>query len=342
MHRTSELIQRNAHRIEAGNALLVNPPDGGVVRTLARQGVSVRCFSQSFRTCRALQAEGIEVEFGALPSADEAADLVIVFMPREKARLRLLLHAVAAALDDTGVLWLVGENRSGIKSSPCHVGEWFGKVGKLDAARHCVIMEAHEPASVEEPDLDKWTQQWSVEFDGGFLPMASLPGVFAQGRLDPGTRCLLEQLPTLHSGQRLLDFGCGAGVLGICANRRQPGLDVTMLDDDALAIESARRSAKLNDGTPHLVASDGFSALDPEQDRFHWIVSNPPFHRGSATDYTVVEQFITRAGRHLLPNGNIMLVANRHLPYERLLHAAFGKVRTMAESGGFKVLLAHR
>ena len=38
----------------------------------------------------------------------------------------------------------------------------------------------------------------------------------------------------------MLDFGCGAGVLGAALKRRYPDSQVTMLDVDAFAVASSR------------------------------------------------------------------------------------------------------
>ena len=38
--------------------------------------------------------------------------------------------------------------------------------------------------------------------------------------------------------------------------------------------------------------------------------------------------------------GEFWLVANRHLPYEATLARRFGAVRSVAEHGGFKVIVA--
>ncbi|MBS7676150.1 methyltransferase, partial [Vibrio cholerae] len=77
------------------------------------------------------------------------------------------------------------------------------------------------------------------------LKVVSLPGVFSHGRLDRGTELLLEHLDKLPSGN-LLDFGCGAGVLGAAVKRRYPHNTVTMLDVDAFAAASSRLTLAAN------------------------------------------------------------------------------------------------
>ena len=71
------------------------------------------------------------------------------------------------------------------------------------------------------------------------------------------------------------------------------------------------------------------------------IVSNPPFHtQGRADRPDIGRRFIAVAAQALRPGGRIWLVANRHLPYESVLDASFGEVRTVAQRDGFKVIEA--
>ena len=75
--------------------------------------------------------------------------------------------------------------------------------------------------------------------------------------------------------------------------------------------------------------------------RYDFIVSNPPFHahgRGDRPD--IGRAFIAAAAAALNPGGRLWLVANRHLPYEAVLDANFGSVRTVAQQQGFKVIEA--
>jgi 16S rRNA (guanine1207-N2)-methyltransferase len=71
------------------------------------------------------------------------------------------------------------------------------------------------------------------------------------------------------------------------------------------------------------------------------IVTNPPFHTGSREDRPDIgRRFITVAAEALNPGGRLLLVANRHLPYESVLNASFGTVRLLAQEHGFKIIEA--
>jgi 16S rRNA (guanine1207-N2)-methyltransferase len=79
-----------------------------------------------------------------------------------------------------------------------------------------------------------------------------------------------------------------------------------------------------------------------EVDRFDWIVSNPPFHRGVRNDFDVAAAFFREAGTFLRETGRMVVVFNRHLPYPQWLQGAFGSVERLAESGEYTVIEAGR
>ncbi|HBO38159.1 MAG TPA: 16S rRNA methyltransferase, partial [Pasteurellaceae bacterium] len=79
----------------------------------------------------------------------------------------------------------------------------------------------------------------------GELTIYSLPGVFSANELDAGTDLLLS---TLNAGicGRVLDLGCGAGVIGSYIKKSNPQADVTMSDIHAMAVASAQRTLAEN------------------------------------------------------------------------------------------------
>ncbi|MEJ8568238.1 methyltransferase [Elongatibacter sediminis] len=291
---------------------------------------------------------------------------IILFLPREKDRLEMLLHACASTMAQDAQLWLVGENRAGIKSAARRLATRFNRVEKLDSARHCVLFRAAEPLPGTPFDVADYRQQWELQLPpglpGGVLRIESLPGVFAHGRLDGGTALLLkflgENFAALKISGHCLDFGCGAGIIGLALLRANPELDMTLVDSNAAALLSAARSLQANglasappatgenipaqpENEPrvHLKAADGLPAEGPALD---WIISNPPFHQGVDTDFDVARQFFTRAAARLKKTGKMLLVCNRYLPYENWLEKSFQALEKPAENRDFKILLARR
>jgi len=335
----SQLILRNEARIPSGPVVLVNPPRDALLRELERSDRPVRASTQDFGDFRWLMAAGADARFEAIPTFGPGECSVILCLPREKDRLDMLLHAIAAQLAPQAGLWLVGENHGGIKSSARHLRRHFGLVATVANARHCGLLEAAGLLETQPFHLDDYAVEWVVSFASKTIRLCSLPGVFAHGRLDPGTRLLLDTLEDIRPGGRVLDFACGSGVIGLAVLSGSSRAELTLLDSSALALESSRRSLAINSAGAELLPSDGLSELTG---RFDWIVSNPPFHRGIRNDLSVAEEFFHRAGTFLTERGKIVVVFNRHLPYFRWLQTAFDRVERLVGSGEFAVIQASR
>lgn len=345
MESTSQLILRNEARLPSGPMLLIDAPRDGLLQQLQGPERAVRVSTQDFGSFRWFRAGGAEAAYEAVPTLAGDERTIILNLPREKERLEMLLYAVASQMSAGARLWLVGENRAGIKSAGRYLQLAFERVATLDKARHCGLLEAAGSLSGTSFNADDYTREWRVTHSGHEIRLHTLPGVFAHGRLDGGTALLLEALEGLQPSGRVLDFACGSGVVGLAllaAAERE--LQLTLLDSSALAIESARRSltaSGLDAQAVTLLPSDGLCELGPGA-RFDWIVSNPPFHRGVRTDLDVAAGFFRHAGTFLAENGRMVIVFNRHLPYAPWLQSAFQSVERLAESGEFTVMRVSR
>lgn len=169
-------------------------------------------------------------------------------------------------------------------------------------------------------DLGLWTQ----------------PGVFSWDRLDAGSRLLMSILPRLAG--KGADLGCGIGILShaILASPAVARLD--LVDIDRRAIAAARRN--VDDARAHFHWADARTA--PELQGLDFVVTNPPFHDGGEEDRALGQAFIRRAHAVLRRGGVLWLVANRHLPYERVLTPLFASCTPRADRAGFKVYEARK
>ncbi|MEJ2400172.1 MAG: methyltransferase [Xanthomonadales bacterium] len=339
MEPISQVVLRNRNRWGDGPVLLVDMPADGLESALREAGLALRASNQEFGTYKALSARGTAAEFAPAPRAERGEALIVLRLPREKERFAMVLHALAASMDSDARLWVVGEKRAGIKSAGRLLEQRFASVDRLDNARHCSLLEARAPRACPPFRLDDLGATLSVDAGASRLRLCSLPGVFAHRRVDGGTALLLDALEDCAVHGRVLDFACGNGIVGIGLLRAHPGVQLTLLDTSALALEAARRSLALNDGTARVLASDGLGELDG---RFDWIVSNPPFHRGVDNDLDIAADFFRRAGTFLEADGRIVVVFNRHLPYERWAREHFRSVRRLAQNREYTVLQASR
>src|SRR3546814_95169 len=172
---------------------------------------------------------------------------------------------------------------------------------------------------------------------GGFR---SRPGVFAWNRIDPASLLLAEHLPADLRGH-VADLGAGWGYLaGQVLARCQGVTALDLYEADPRALQLARENlAAWGAKVPLAFHLHDVTAGLPR--RYDAIVSNPPFHaQGAGERVDIGRAFIAAAATALNPGGRLWLVANRHLPYESVLDASFGSVRTVAQRDGFKVIEA--
>ena len=167
------------------------------------------------------------------------------------------------------------------------------------------------------------------------LRLATQPGVFAAHGIDAGTRLLIEAMRVSPTA-RVLDLGCGYGVIGIVAAKLASRGHVVLVDSDIRATRLAARNLELNGVTnAEVVLGDGVHDL-PAKMRFDVVASNPPTHSGRE----VLDDFVAGAYKVLRPRGRLYLVVNRLLSLRREVESVFGGAEIAARSGGYVVIQA--
>ncbi|MGF2735244.1 methyltransferase [Marinobacter sp. DUT-1] len=272
-------------------------------------------------------------------------DTVVVFLPKARAELDLRL-ALALWLARVGArLILVGEKKEGIAGAVKQLKAWLPDAGKVDSARHCQVWSAEVAEPSREFTLADWITWTPIEHAGVNIDVAGMPGVFSLGELDEGTALLLDSLASEPvSAGRLLDFACGAGVIGSWLQRWQQQSDqaaarVDGLDVQSQAVICARATYERNGSVGDIRASDGLSGVEG---KWPAIVTNPPFHTGVRTDTSMTERFLREVASHLESGGELRLVANSFLPYEDQIRRHVGTVERLEQTRRFTVYRAFR
>lgn len=312
-------------------ALQASGVPGRPVAVLDGSAAALSCLRQTFAGTAVAASAGL-----AWDAWPEGVQTVLLQPPADRggARVELELRAAAARLPADGRLLLLGHRDRGAKRYEKLAAGLFrsSEVSRRDSGTRLLECRAPLREQAEPEPL--------LSFTAAGLELQSLKGVFAAGKLDPGTAQLLEALgPTgWLSGRRVLDPGCGYGLLGLLA--AAAGADCVAVDDDLAAVRSTRLNAERLGLSASLTALH--SDLDAELgsvERFDTVLMNPPFHVGRGVRLELPRAFIRAARRRLRPGGELWLVANRALPYEQLL-ADWSEFRTVRDEAGFKVLRA--
>ena len=248
----------------------------------------------------------------------------VLFMPRARPLARL--HLVQAlGLTQGGMVIVDGQKTDGIDS--------MLKDCRKRAQTSAPLSKAHGKIFTVTGDASAFAD-WrgaSTSVDG----YQTAPGVFSADGVDRGSAVLAQALPENLKG-RVADFGAGWGYLSAQILDRAAITELHLVEADHTALECARHNVQ-----------------DPRA-QFHWadvtrwtppakldvIISNPPFHTGRAADPALGQAFLRAAAKALTPAGQFWVVANRHLPYERLLAELFRNVSQADGGPGFKVLHA--
>lgn len=275
----------------------------------------------------------IDIDFSLTPQWQ--ADLLVYYWGKNKQEVLFQLMQLLAQADLGQKVLIVGENRSGVRSVEKLLAQW-GHIQKVDSARRCGLYH-FELTSVPHFDERTFWQTYTLPQLADFT-VHTLPGVFSAGVLDMGTALLLSTLSPIKQAKKVLDMGCGAGVIGAYIKRQSPQVELMMSDIHCMALESSQRTLSQHHLSAEVVASDVFSHI---AGRFDLIISNPPFHDGIGTSYFAVETLITQAKQRLKAGGELRIVANAFLPYPDLLDRTFGQHKVLAQTGKFRVYAAY-
>jgi 16S rRNA G1207 methylase RsmC len=170
---------------------------------------------------------------------------------------------------------------------------------------------------------------------GHWLELTTGSGVFARGRLDVGTGVLLREVGPPTEAQRVLDLGCGYGVIGLAIAIAVPEAVITAVDVNERALLLANENAQA------LGVADRFQAVTPDEvaadATFDAIWSNPPIRIGKEQLHELLLRWLPR----LTADGTATMVVGKNLGADSLsrwLEEMGYPTSRLASAKGFRVL----
>ena len=286
-------------------------------------GVQITASQSYFPAYTRLVARGVTV------APEPAGQFPACLVQCHRARLISfdLLRQAVERTEVGGLVAINGAKTDGIEAISKQVRQRFDGVEVFSKA-HGKLVWFSRPKAL--PDMSDWV---AVPFalEGGWQ---SYPGVFSSDGPDKGSVFLAEHLPK-PSG-KVIDLGAGWGFLSrhILTSDKVTSLD--LIEADYHAAEAAK--VNVTDPRANVQWGDALAVTGS----YDAVIMNPPFHTSRKADPALGQAFIAKAASLLTPKGALWMVANRNLPYEAELDARFAQVKTIAQSGGFKVIHATR
>ena len=339
---TSQVLLRNIQFIENQNVLVLNHEADTLAVELLSAATSVTALALDFNHHQQLAQQtkpNLYCYFGhELPDnlSEQTFDTVVIYFPKAKALAPYLFQLAAKHLNIGGTLIVMGENKGGVKSLPKLLPSYYSTALKRDNARHSLLFVAELTQLAPTMNINEWVSQYQLSTPQGDITICNLVGVFSEKKIDQGTELLLSNLPQLSG--RVLDFGCGAGVISAAMLKENPSLNIECIDINAMALKSCELTLAANQMTAKVYASDGFKQISG---KFDGIISNPPFHDGLAATTHIAKDFVKSSANSLTNKGVWQIVANRNLPYADTIATEFGQVNVPAENNKYKLYFFH-
>jgi len=266
--------------------------------------------------------------------------LVIIRAPKTLALLEYQLHRLRPLLSPATRILVAGM----MKALPAAVWKLLesrlGPVQTFPGRKKAKLMEVRfAPGLVTPPN----PYPGSYRLENTPYRIINHANVFSREKLDIGTRFFLEHLPRRQGEERILDLGCGNGVLALMTLHHNPEARVYCVDESHMAVASARATLEAAFGPEHGAEFYAAWNLAPfssgSMDR---VLCNPPFHQQQVVGDHIARNMFRDARRVLREGGELWVVGNRHLGYHKTLKRLFGNAELIASNPKFVALRAVR
>ncbi|CAM5597067.1 Ribosomal RNA large subunit methyltransferase G OS=Streptomyces fumanus OX=67302 GN=rlmG PE=3 SV=1 [Streptomyces fumanus] len=270
-------------------------------------------------------------------------DVLLVRVPKSLALLEDQLLRLAPAVHEGTVVVGTGMVKE-IHTSTLELFERVLGPTRTSLARKKARLIFCTPDPARERPAGRWPLTYRLPEDAGPVAgrtVVNHAGVFCADRLDIGTRFFLKHLPG-PGARRVVDLGCGNGVVGTAVALADPDAEVLFTDESFQAVASAEATYRANGAPGRAEFRVGDGLVGVPDGSVDLVLNNPPFHSHQATTDATAWRMFTGARRALAPGGELWVVGNRHLGYHVKLRRLFGNCRLVASDPKFVVLRAVR
>lgn len=274
----------------------------------------------------------------SLHSPEEAISLVLMKVPKTLALMEEQLIRLKPLLNKSSRLIVAGMVRSMPPSVWKLLEKIIGPTQTSHAVKKAKLIHVTVDFGLSVP-VNPYPVKWKL--DGSDYTLLNHANVFSRDSLDIGTGFLIQNLPQTEGPGDIIDLGCGNGVLGLMAAIQNSEAVVHFVDESYMAIASARDNMKqlsFASGAPDFHVCDGLTEFADQS--IDLILCNPPFHQSHSVGDTVALSMFRESARVLRSEGELWVVANRHLAYHKKLRHWFGSVELITSNRKFVILKA--
>lgn len=342
---------------DPGTVVVIGDHYGAItLGAMAEHGVTgIRVQQDSLISERALDANaerlGAPTEFTHLPLGAELlahARIVLLQLPKSLLALAEIAELVALHGDPSVKIMAAGRVKHMTPAMNQVLGESFENVRASLARQKSRALIASVPRPVKATFPRAITLS-DVGPSGQVVELRSHGGVFAEGKLDIGTRFLIEHLDRVAPRatgpeHTIIDLGCGSGIIATLLASQRPQLKIIATDISEAAIASTRDTLSANglraelEGENARITVTREHALESVANRsVDAVVLNPPFHQGTTVTTHVSDPLFAGAGRVLVQGGELWTVYNSGLNYLPALQRLVGPTTTIAKNAKFTI-----
>ncbi|WP_105213211.1 methyltransferase [Pseudoalteromonas sp. T1lg22] len=272
------------------------------------------------------------------PLADDY-DLVIGKIPKNIGYMQHQLAQLSQSLKPGTPVVLAGKTKAIHTSTINLVERYIGPATTTLAQKKARLITATMHNKAQQSPFPK---SWQLE--GSDFTLVNHANVFSRDSLDIGARFFSNYLPQSKKPIRIIDLGCGNGVIGLQTLIKCPEAQVTFVDESAMAVASARQTVieNLPDELHRceFIHNDCLSGFNAQG--YDLVLCNPPFHQQNAVTDHIAWQMFNDAKKVLRPGGELRIVGNRHLDYHEKLKRLFGGSKLLGSNKKFVVLSAKK
>lgn len=266
-------------------------------------------------------------------------DLALVLLSRHRRENERLIGEALARVKPGGLIVAAGTKKDGAPSFAKRIGGIVPVAAHM-SKYHGVVFWIVRPEEISTSVLEQLRPEPLFTPEG----FETASGGFSEGRIDEGSRLLLECLPEklVASAGRVADFCAGWGYLAVEIAKQYEIAGVDLYEAHKRSLDAAERNfARMAPGKPARFFWHDL-ATEPVAERYDAIVMNPPFHQSRSAQPELGQAMIRVAAGALKPGGRLFLVANRGLPYEAVFKEHFADHGEIRRNDTYKVLWGRR